>query len=115
MTLKFNHIKHSDALVKLYTGCPSSEIFNIIVDKVKPHSSKLHYYRGQESHDLKKYQHSPSSAGCQRKPGPKRQLSLENEILLTLMRIRLDLKIDDLAFKLYLAFPVHMPRTLLQQ
>ena len=105
VTLKFDYIKHSDALVKLYTGCPSSEIFNFIVDKVKPHSPKLHYYRGQESHELKKYQHSPSSAGCQRKPGPKRQLSLENEILLTLMRIRLDLKIDDLAFRFGISSP----------
>lgn len=27
VTLKFDHIKHSDALVKLYTGCPASEFF----------------------------------------------------------------------------------------
>ena len=75
------------------------EKFFFIVDKVRPHSLKLQYYRGQVSHESKKYQHSPSKEGCQSKPGPKRQLKLENEILMTLMRIRLDLKIDDLAFR----------------
>ena len=40
-TVTFDSIKHSDVLVKLYTGCPSSEMFYSIVDKVKPHSSKL--------------------------------------------------------------------------
>ena len=105
VTFKFENIKHSDALLKVYTGCPSSEIFYFIVDKVRPHSAKLHYYRGQVSHKSKKYQHSPSKAGCQTKPGPKRLLSLENEILMTLMRIRLDLKIDDLAFRFGISSP----------
>ena len=67
-TFTFDSIKHSDALVKLYTGCPSSEIFYFIVDKVKPHSSKLQYYRGQISHQSKKYQKSPTIPGCQTKP-----------------------------------------------
>ena len=98
-TFTFDSIKQSDALVKLYTGCPSSEMFYFIVDKVKPHSSKLQYYRGQISHESKKYQQSPTIPGCQTKPGPKRRVTLENEILMTLMRIRLDLKIDDLAFR----------------
>lgn len=40
-TFTFDSIKHSDALVKLYTGCPSSEIFYFTIDKVKSHSSKL--------------------------------------------------------------------------
>ena len=33
-TCTFHHIKHSDALVKLYIGCPSSEIFYFIVTKL---------------------------------------------------------------------------------
>ena len=37
-TFNFDSIKHSNDLVKLYTGCPSSEIFHFVVDKVKPHS-----------------------------------------------------------------------------
>ena len=105
VTLKFENIKHSDALVKVYTGSSSSKTFYFILDKVRPHSAKLHYYRGQVSHKSKKYQHSPSKVGCQTKPGPERQLSFENEILITLMRIRLDLKIDDLAFRFGISSP----------
>ena len=71
-------------------------MFYFIADKVKPHSSKLQYYSGQISHESKKYQQSPTIPGCQTKQGRKRRVKLENEILMTLMRIRLDLKIDDL-------------------
>ena len=39
---------------------------------------------------LKQYQLSPVKDLSQHKPGPSRILSLENEILMTLMRIRLD-------------------------
>ena len=35
---------------------------------------------------------------CQRKPGKIRSLSLKDEILMTLMRIRLDAPEEDLAF-----------------
>lgn len=99
INLTFDSIKQSNELVNFYTGCPSTEIFNFIIDKIKPHYPKLQYYRGQSSHEPKKYQHSPTVEGCQMKPGPKRKLSLENEVFMTLMRIRLDLKIEDLAFR----------------
>ena len=72
-TFNFDSIKRSDYLVKHYTGCPSSEMFYFIVDKVKPDSSKLQYYRGQISHEPKKYQQSPTIPGCQTNPGPKRR------------------------------------------
>ena len=48
---------------------------------------------------LKEYQLSPVKDLSQHKPGPSRILSLENEILMTLMRIRLDCPVEDLAFR----------------
>ena len=36
VAFKFENNKHSNALVKLYTGCLSSEFFYFIVDKVRP-------------------------------------------------------------------------------
>ena len=46
----------------------------------------------------KRYQFSPSKPLCQKKPGPKQQLGLENEVFLVLMHIHLDFPIEDLAF-----------------
>ena len=47
----------------------------------------------------KQYQLSPVKRLSQHKPGPSRILSLEDEILMTLMRIRLDCPVEDLAFR----------------
>ena len=72
-------------LVKFYSGCPTAEIFMFIVDHVRPKQKKLQYYRGSSSTTTtpKKYQISPVTQLCQRKPGKPRVLSLEYEILMT--------------------------------
>ena len=72
-----------------------------IVDHVPPKRKKLQYYRGSSSTTTtpKKYQISPVTQLCQRKPGKPRVLSLEDEILMTLMRFRLDAPVEDLAFR----------------
>ena len=49
--------------------------------------------------DPKQYQPSPVKDLSQYKPGPSRILSLEDEILTTLMRIRLHCPVEDLAFR----------------
>ena len=46
----------------------------------------------------KRYQFSPSKPLCQKKPGPKQQSGLDNEVFLVLMHIHLDFPIEDLAF-----------------
>ena len=62
---------------------------------------KLKYYKGPDSvsDEPKQYQISPIKHLCQRKPGPSRIVSLEDEILMTLMRIRLDCPVEDLAYR----------------
>ena len=47
----------------------------------------------------KRYQFSPSKPLCQKKPETKRQLGLDDEVLLVSMRIHLDSPIEDLVFR----------------
>lgn len=92
-----DRIKHSDSLMKLYTGCPNYGTFLFILNKSK------HFHKGKITNsDLttaKNYQQSPSKPGCRGKPGPRSELNTENQLLLTLMKIWLDLHIEDLAFR----------------
>ena len=71
-----------------------------IVNRVRGKYDKVSYYKGNSSFTVKKkYQHSPSKLLSQKKPGPSRQLDLEDQTLMTLMRIRLDFPVEDLAFR----------------
>ena len=60
---------------------------------------KSSIFEGNEMETTKRYQLSPSKPLCQKKPGPKQQLGLDDEVMLVLMRIRLDSPIKDLAFR----------------
>ena len=51
-----------------------------------------------EMETTKKYQFSPSKPLCQKKPGTKRKLGLDDEAFLVLMCISLDSPIENLAF-----------------
>ena len=99
--LHLHFVKEKKRIVKLYTGCPSPQIFELIVDHVRARHQKIHYYKGSNSMnaDPKQYQLSPVKDLSQHKPGPSRILSLEDEILMTLMRIRLDCPVEDRAFR----------------
>ena len=80
-------------IVKLYTGCPTAAACDFIINGLKPKHGKIQYFKGNEM-ETKRYQFSPSKALCQKKPGPKRQLGLDNEVLLVLMCICLDSPIE---------------------
>ena len=96
-------IKNSDNLMKLYTGCPNYQIFLFILNKVKPKVRKLQYHKGKITSNnintTKNYQNSPTKPGCRGKPGPRSELNTENQLLLTLMKVRLDLHVEDLSFR----------------
>ena len=72
--------------MKLYTGLDNYDLFEWIYNHVKEKVPFLQYYKGPDSHKLKRYQ-----MGWSRKPGPERVLPPENELLLTLMKLRLSL------------------------
>ena len=97
--LSWDSISGNNPIIKLYTGCPTAKVFLFIVDRVRSKHGKISYFKGKNSFQVKNYQHSPSKPLSRKKTGPSRQLKLEDEILLTLMRIRLDPPIEDLAFR----------------
>ena len=82
----------------MYTGCPTAAAFDFIINRLKPKHGKIQYFKGNEM-ETKRYHFSPSNPLCQKKPGSKRQLRLDYEILLVLMRIRPDSPIEDLVFR----------------
>jgi hypothetical protein len=83
---KVEHIKHSDSLVLMHTGVASYNRFQWIYKQVEPKVNRMQYYKGSQSDTIKSYQiHN------KQKPGPKRLLTHENELLLTLMKLRLNL------------------------
>ena len=97
-------INNSDNLMKLYTGCPNYQIFLFFfLNKVKPKSRKLQYHKGKITSNnintTKNYQNSPTKPGCRGKPGQRSELNTENQLLLTLMKVRLDLHVEDLSFR----------------
>ncbi len=90
--------------VKFYTGIPSTLAFKCLFEFVLHKAQNMQYWRGAKQTQV---QHTrPSSAfdkfvgsSVKRiKTGPERKLSLEKELLLTLMKLRLALLVDDLAF-----------------
>ena len=101
------------AMVTVYTGLPDAETFSYRCDYLKPKAKNMNYWKGQ-SQVLKE---KPNERTTQRlaevferheeadmeppsvKRGPSRKLSLEQELLMTLMKLRLGLLEDDLAFK----------------
>lgn len=88
-------IKHNDHLVELYTGIPTYGVFKFLSGKLEVKVTKMQYYKGVDSHKSKRYQVNDSHA----KPGRKRALNCENELLLVLARLRQGLSLEDLAFR----------------
>ena len=99
-------------MVTVYTGLPDAETFSYLFDYLKPKAKTMNYWKGQ-SQVLKE---KPNERTAQRltevferyedagieppsvKRGPSRKLSLEQEFLMTLVKLRLGLLKDDLAF-----------------
>ncbi|XP_068707676.1 uncharacterized protein [Montipora foliosa] len=104
-----NKIKHCDDLMKLYTGCTNYNIFLFIFKKVKAKSGKLCFHNGKVTRndisETKNYQKSPTKPGCRKNPGPRCEINAENQMLMTLMKLRLNLHTNDLAFRCSVSVP----------
>ena len=87
-----NSIKKSDELVKVYTGLPTYALFNWLFEEVKEPAKNMNYYRGEKSSTDKYYQVNDKN-----KPGPKRKLCLEDELLITLIKLRHNVNIEFIA------------------
>ncbi|PFX23183.1 hypothetical protein AWC38_SpisGene12253 [Stylophora pistillata] len=83
--LFMDDVLKNDDSVKFYTGIPSLGCFNLISDLLKPQAEKLKYWDKNKGKQMK-YQTAVDS-----KPGPKRGLTLKEELIVTLVRLRLGL------------------------
>ena len=83
----------------MYAGCPTAAAFDFVINCLNPKHGKIHYFKRNEMETTKRYHFSLSKPLCQKKPGTKRQLGLDDEVLLVLMYIRLDSPVENLAFR----------------
>lgn len=83
--LFMDDVLKNDDSVKFYMGIPSLGCFNLISDLLKPQAEKLKYWDKNKDKQMK-YQTVLNS-----KPGPKRGLTLKEELIITLVRLRLGL------------------------
>ena len=83
----------------MYAGCPTAAAFDFVINCLNPKHGKIHYFKRNEMETTKRYHFSLSKPLCQKKPGTKRQLGLDDEVLLVLMHIGPDSPIENLAFR----------------
>lgn len=81
-----DELKECDPLIKLHAGLNSYAMFEWTYDQVKHKLDYIQYYKGPNSHIVKRYQ-----ANKGKKPGPQRMRSPQNELFLTLMNLHLNL------------------------
>lgn len=83
-----------DAAVKFYTGFANFETYNGFFKILEPLAHKMRFWHAHSTpvdRIKRKYKHTP------KKSGPKRHLPLQEEYLMTLMRLKLGLYERDLA------------------
>ena len=91
-SFSFEDVKDNDKLLKFYTGLPDYLTFKILFMSFGNAVDKLVYYTSGTN--LEKLIHSEHN-----KCGPKRSLTLEHEFFLILVRLRLGLLEEDLAYR----------------
>ena len=97
--------RESDVI--FYTGLQGTKMFKVIFDFVKRKASVMTYWDGSKKTlrlrkgptDIETLLSSPEYDILPLKPGPPRKLTLEQEFLMVMMRLRLGLLIEDLAFR----------------
>ena len=85
----------NDKKCKYYTGLPSKEHFELILNYVQPKVEKMAYWRGTKYvigvKQIRRFLRSP------KKFGPKRKVTIRDELFMVLMKLRLGLMTEDLA------------------
>ena len=97
--------------VKVYTGLPSPKAFEFLFDYLSPKARFMQYWRGGKQ-TRKESSQPPSpfelaTGYLKGRPGPERKLRLEQEFLLTLMKLRLALLTFDLGFRFHACVSFH--------
>ena len=97
--------------VKLYTGFESTSMFQLVFNHLRPLAAQMQYWKGEKetkreerTRETSEYEEYLFAAGLSRKrPGPSRKLTLEQEFLMVMMRLRCGLLVEDLAFRFKVA------------
>ena len=84
--LTLDSVKDNDKLFKFYTGFPDYKTFHALSTYLKPKAINLQYYGGGKK---RKLSGNFKNKSFTRKPGPERQITPEEELFMTLCRLRL--------------------------
>lgn len=96
VALHFHHINR-EGCVRVFTGLPSPVIFEKIFSWIEVKAKHIQYWKGEKvTLTPVAYTHNVNSKS---RYGPPRSLTLEQEFLLVLMRLRMGLLVVDLAFR----------------
>jgi regulator of replication initiation timing len=82
--ISLENVKESNQIMKLHTGLPTVEHFNWLYAHVETAAQKLQYWNGKGKE--RKYLQVAN-----KKPGPERETSLQEELLITLIILKLNL------------------------
>ncbi len=88
--------------VRFYTGFKDTTTCKVIFEYLLPKAKVMQYWKGDKQTSKEtpsRYDDPQSSQKQYQRPGPARKLSLEQEYLLVLMRLRVALLEQDLAFR----------------
>ena len=90
--------------VRFYTGLPSTEGFRCLFDYLLSKAKNMQYWRGSKQTEKERPKDPTpfqqfAGGGRGSRTGPPRKLKLEEEFILTLMKLRLALLLEDLAFR----------------
>ena len=91
-TVSIEHIRESDQLCRFYTGFPNYGTYKALFDYLKDAVTKKRCWRGEEIIAKNHF-----SERCQSKPGPESKLTLKQEFLMVMMRLKVGLLQRDLA------------------
>ena len=92
--LSYSQVEDNEKKLKFYTGLQNKKVFEWIMNKIKDKIAKLQYYQGKKSFIEKNYQTSEK-----KKSGRIPSLSPENCLFLILLRLRVGLPEQDIAFR----------------
>ena len=81
---RLEHITHDDALVRFYTGFPSYDVFVAVYEFLGPSVNQLHYWGTSTTRSTGKR---------------KMKLDPRNQFFLTMIRLRLNLRVKDLSVR----------------
>lgn len=86
-----SNVKDND-IFQFWTGMPSYGVFSALLTYLRPRAESMQYWKGSSKSSNQHYNLHFAS-----KPGRQRKLSLEDELFLTLVRLRTGLLMVDLA------------------